>query len=134
MERGIEAADVAANSGPNKRYDCELCDYNTVTEHGLNIKRGHKHTVAHVTTKCTNSFPRDLSLVLTPSKEPREERCRNSGMEMSPEHQCEALVDDSTKPEENKGKVQTEKRNCKSFIFTFHTNDNLKYPIRNYHS
>ena len=26
----------------------ELCDYNRVTEHGLNINRGNKHKVAHV--------------------------------------------------------------------------------------
>ena len=133
-ERDIEAADVEANSGPNKRYDCELCDYNRVTEHGLNIKRGHKHKVAHVTTKCNNFFPRYLFLILTPSKEPREEQYRNSGIEMSPEHQCEILIDDSTKPEENKGKVHTEKSHCKSLNFTIHTNDILKYHIRNDHS
>ena len=100
--RYIENTEVEANSVKLIQYACELCEYTSQTEHGLDVHKGHKHKDMQKTPEKERSTSNkgDISLSLTPSKETREEKCTNCGLEMSPGHQCEIWTDDSNKPDE----------------------------------
>ena len=132
--RDKEVTELEANYVSSNKYSCELCEYTTQTEHGLSVHKGHKHKIAHVTPEKERSTynQADISLTLTPTKEPRKEQCRNCGLEMSPEHQCEEETDDSTTQEDQE--LQTEEKHCEKCNFTFVTIDHFRKHVKSNHS
>ena len=78
----------------------------------------------------STSIHGDVSLSLIPSKETREERCVNCGLEMSPGHQCEIWMDN--KPDD---KEETkEELYCGKCNVIFNTNAHLMKHIGSNHT
>ena len=131
--RDIENTEVESNSVKSIQYACELCDYTSQTEHGLNVHKGHKHKDVQKTPEKERSTSNqgNISLSLTPSKETREEKCANCDLDMSPGHQCEIWTDDSNKPDE---KEETkEELYCDKCCVLFRTNAHLMKHIESNH-
>ena len=95
---GLETIQKQCNA-----FQCDHCDSTFKTENGLKIHKGRSHKEASSPEKIRKPSSQS-SLIVSPIRDQsRVEPCRNCGMDMVPNHQCQndSTLDDQIEVEES---------------------------------